>query len=90
MAWFRRKDKNIEELGKKNIPSGLWIKCPTCTEIQYKPELDKNHSVCRHCGHHFPVSPAVYLELLMDQGSFEELFATVKSADPLKFKSGKK
>jgi len=89
MAWFRRKDKNIAELGKKNIPSGLWTKCPTCTEIQYKPELDKNYSVCRHCGHHFRVSPAIYRELLLDQGSFQELFGTVKSADPLKFKSGK-
>jgi len=90
MAWFRRKDKNIAELGKKNIPSGLWTKCPTCTEIQYKPELDKNYSVCRHCGHHFRVSPAIYRELLLDQGSFQELFGNVKSADPLKFKSGKK
>ena len=90
MAWFRRKDKNIAELGKKNIPSGLWTKCPTCTEIQYKPELDKNYSVCRHCGHHFRVSPAIYRELLLDQGRFQELFGTVTSADPLKFISGKK
>ncbi len=90
MAWFRRKEKNIADLEKKDIPSGLWIKCPSCTEIQYKPELDKNHSVCRHCGHHFRVPPTVYRDLLLDRGSIKELFSTVKSADPLKFKAGKK
>ena len=89
MAWFRRKDKNIAELGKKDIPSGLWTKCPTCTEIQYKPELDKNYSVCRHCGHHFRVAPTVYRDLLLDQDDIEELYLTVKSADPLKFKAKK-
>jgi len=90
MTWFRRKDKNIAELRKKDIPSGLWTKCPTCTEIQYKPELDKNHSVCRHCGHHFRVSPEVYRDLLLDHGSIEDIFSNVKSADPLKFKAKKK
>ena len=90
MVWFRRKDKNIAELGKKDIPSGLWTKCPTCTEIQYKPELDKNYSVCRHCGHHFRVAPTVYRDLLLDQDDIEELYLTVKSTDPLKFKAKKK
>jgi len=90
MAWFRRKEKNISDLEKKDIPSGLWIKCPSCTEIQYKPELDKNHSVCRHCGHHFRVLPTVYRDILLDQESREELFSNVKSADPLNFKAQKK
>ena len=46
--------------------------------------------MCRHCGHHFRVSPTVYRDLLLDKGSIKELFSTVKSADPLKFKAGKK
>ena len=90
MAWFRRKDKNIANLGKKDIPSGLWTKCPSCTEVQYKPELDKNHSVCRHCGHHFRVPPTVYRDLLLDRERREALFLNVKSADPLNFKAQKK
>ena len=90
MAWFRRKDKNIANLGKKDIPSGLWTKCPSCTEVQYKPELDKNHSVCRHCGHHFRVPPTVYRDLLLDREKREALFLNVKSADPLNFKAQKK
>ena len=90
MAWFRRKDKNIANLGKKDIPSGLWTKCPSCTEVQYKPELDKNHSVCRHCGHHFRVPPTVYRDLLLDREKREALFLNVKSADPLNFRAQKK
>ena len=90
MAWFRRKDKNIANLGKKDIPRGLWTKCPSCTEVQYKPELDKNHSVCRHCGHHFRVPPTVYRDLLLDRERREALFLNIKSADPLNFKAKKK
>ena len=90
MPWFRRKDKNITDVDKKNIPSGLWLKCPTCSEIQYKPELDKNYSVCRHCNHHFRVQPNIYRDLLLDEGTFKELFNNIKPSDPLEFKAEKK
>ena len=53
MDWFKRKDKKIKEKNKKAIPDGLWEKCPSCKEIIFKPELDKNLSVCRHCDFHF-------------------------------------
>ena len=89
MAWFRRKDKNITDEGKKNIPSGLWLKCPTCSEIQYKPELDKNYSVCRHCDHHFRVQPTIYRDLLLDEGKNTEIFKNIKPSDPLEFKAEK-
>jgi len=90
MNWFQRKEKNITDMGKKDIPSGLWIKCPSCAEIQYKPELDKNYSVCRHCEHHFRVSPDIYRDLLLDEGSISEIFTDIKSADPLQFEAEKK
>ncbi len=72
------------------MPDGLWIKCPNCREILYKPELDKAFSVCRHCNHHFRVSPQIYLDLLLDEGSAEELFTGLTSKDFLNFKAGKK
>ena len=70
MSWFNRKDKKISEDKKKNIPSGLWIKCPTCSEIKYKPELEKNFSVCIGCNHHFRVSPSTYRDLILDNANF--------------------
>ena len=70
MAWFSRKDKNISAgVTKKDIPSGLWTKCPSCSEIQYKPELEKNYFVCRQCSHHFRMTPDIYFDLLIDEKS---------------------
>ena len=89
MSWFNRKDKKISENKKKNIPSGLWLKCPTCSEIKYKPELEKNCSVCIGCNHHFRVSPNTYRDIILDDNSFSQLFKNVKSADPLSFKAHK-
>ena len=90
MAWFNRKEKNISsEKDKKDIPSGLWIKCPSCSEIQYKPELEKNNLVCRKCEHHFRVNPSLYYDLLIDEGTGKQLFKNVKPTDPLGFKADK-
>ena len=90
MAWFNRKEKNISsEKDKKDIPSGLWVKCPSCSEIQYKPELEKNNLVCRKCEHHFRVNPSLYYDLLLDEGTGEQLFKNVKPTDPLRFKADK-
>ncbi|MFQ6614411.1 MAG: acetyl-CoA carboxylase, carboxyltransferase subunit beta [Fidelibacterota bacterium] len=77
------------ETEKKNIPDGLWAKCPSCHEILYQPELEKTLSVCRHCGHHFRVAPQVYLDLLLDDGTANELDGDLKSQNPLGFKEGR-
>ena len=90
MAWFKRKDDKLKDSEKKSIPDGLWDKCTSCSEILYKPELEKTYHVCRHCGHHFRISPDLYLELLLDPNSYEELFPNVKSVDSLAFKAKKK
>jgi len=90
MSWFKRKEKNIKDSEKKSIPDGLWDKCPSCNEILYRPELEKNLSVCHHCNHHFRVTPQVYVDLLLDSGSETYLFQNLESEDFLKFKAGKK
>ena len=90
MGWFHRKEQNLKESKKKDIPSGLWEKCSSCNEILYKIELDKRHSVCHHCNHHFRVSPDVYLNLLFEEGQYTELFKDLKTTDPLNFKAGEK
>ena len=90
MSWFNRKDKNISsEKNKKDIPKCLCVKCPSCAEIQYKPELEKNFSVCRKCEHHFRVNPSLYCDLLLDEGSVKKLFTNIQSSDPLAFEANK-
>ena len=91
MAWFSRKDKNIStDASKKDIPGGLWTKCPSCSEIQYKPELEKTFFVCSHCSHHFRMTPNFYFDLLVDSGSSVEIFNKIKSVDHLEFQAEKK
>jgi acetyl-CoA carboxylase carboxyl transferase subunit beta len=89
MVWFKRKEKKVKETERKEIPDGLWIKCPSCREILYRPELEKNYSVCRHCNHHFRVQPQLYVNLLLDGDQQRELFPGLVSTDPLKFKANK-
>ena len=90
MAWFKREKQKIKPVVKKGVPDGLWVKCPTCSEFLYKPELEKSLSVCRHCSHHFRVEPSIYHGLLLDSGSSKELFTNLQSEDVLQFKAGKK
>ena len=85
MDWFKRKDKKIKEKNKKAIPDGLWEKCPSCSEILFKPELDKSLSVCRHCNYHFRMNFHNYIDLIFDDGSASQLFPDMKSSNFLEF-----
>jgi acetyl-CoA carboxylase carboxyl transferase subunit beta len=66
-------------------PPDLWTKCPSCGEMLFNKQLDKAGRVCPSCDHHFRLSAAARLELLLDPGSFEELDAGLQSVDPLGF-----
>jgi len=90
MAWFHRKDEKFKDTQKKSIPDDLWIKCPSCSEVVYKPQLKKNHSVCHHCNHHFRISVDEYIKLILDDGSSKEIFKNITSLDKLKFKAERK
>ena len=85
MDWFKRKDKKIKEKNKKAIPDGLWEKCPSCSEILFKPELEKSLSVCRHCNYHFRMNFHNYIKLLFDDGRSSQLFSDLKSTNFLEF-----
>tara|TARA_A100001015_G_C14824456_1_gene646087 strand:+ start:22 stop:858 length:837 start_codon:yes stop_codon:yes gene_type:complete len=85
MDWFKRKDKKIKEKNKKSIPDGLWEKCPSCKEILFKPELEKNLSVCRHCDFHFRMYYRDYLDLIIDSDTSERLYQNLKSSNFLDF-----
>jgi acetyl-CoA carboxylase carboxyl transferase subunit beta len=63
----------------------LWIKCPECGEILYTRELEKHLNVCRKCNYHFRLSAPERLAITLDEGSFQEMDAGLKSVDPLSF-----
>jgi acetyl-CoA carboxylase carboxyl transferase subunit beta len=70
---------------KKNIPEGLWTKCPVSGEIVFNKDLEANLMVVPKSGYHFPIGSRERIAGLVDEGSWEEFDAGVKSADPLRF-----
>ncbi len=90
MAWFKKKRSKLTAQPKKDIPDGVWVKCDSCGEIIYKKELARNLWVCSKCSHHFPISSQDYINILLDPGTYEELYANMRSGDPLDFKDRKK
>ncbi|MBD3246055.1 MAG: acetyl-CoA carboxylase carboxyltransferase subunit beta [Candidatus Omnitrophica bacterium] len=74
---------------KKRIPDGLWNKCPKCSALIFHKMLDENLKVCPKCGHHFPLTAPQRIDLLVDQGTFEERYAGMESGDPLEFSGPK-
>lgn len=70
---------------KREIPEGLWTKCPDCTELLYDKELENHLEVCMHCGYHFSISAQERIDSLLDPDSFKEMDAGLTSVDILKF-----
>jgi len=70
---------------KRDIPEGLWQKCPKCFTMLYDKELDVNLKVCLKCGHHFPIGARERIHSLVETCSFEEMDAGITSVDVLKF-----
>ncbi len=70
---------------KREIPEGLWTKCPKCLTMIYDKELDENLKVCPKCQHHFPVGARERINSLVETCSFEEMDAHMSSVDALHF-----
>jgi acetyl-CoA carboxylase carboxyl transferase subunit beta len=70
---------------KRELPAGLWTKCPSCGEIIHNLELERNLRICIKCDHHFALTARDRLELLLDEHTFEEHDANLISVDTLKF-----
>src|SRR4051812_24690293 len=70
---------------KKEIPEGLWTKCPKCTTMVFDKELDENLKVCPKCNHHFPIGARERIHSLVETCTFEEMSADMTSVDVLKF-----
>ena len=70
---------------KRELPPGLWTKCPGCAEIIHNLEIERNAWICPKCEHHFTTTAHDRIALLLDEGTFEERDANLTSVDTLKF-----
>ena len=86
MGFFKK--RTLADLGekKKDMPEGLWIKCPSCGESLFQEALMKNLRVCTQCDYHFTISAPERLASLVDDDSFQEMDTQLDSVDSLGFK----
>ncbi len=92
--WFKARETRrytpaAEQGSKAEVPDGVWSKCESCKRIVYEGDLEANDRVCRHCGHHFPLTAPQRIALLTDEGSFSETDAALVPGDPLGFVANK-
>ncbi len=89
MSLFGRKKYTLVNIKKKDIPAGLWIKCPDCSAPLYKKELTDSLRICQKCGCHLSMTAQQRIHSLIDEDTFQELDGHLRSVDPLKFKGPK-
>jgi len=85
MSLFSKPKYSTVVVKKKDIPKGLWTKCPLSGEIIFNKELEANQMVVPKSGFHFPIGARARIQHLFDPETFTETDANVRSGDPLTF-----
>jgi acetyl-CoA carboxylase carboxyl transferase subunit beta len=71
---------------RKEMPEGLWMRCPACEHMLYKSAVEQNFNICPECNHHFRIEAATRIKYLTDEGSFQEVLSDLATDDPLGFR----
>jgi acetyl-CoA carboxylase carboxyl transferase subunit beta len=71
---------------RKEMPEGLWMRCPGCEHMLYKNSVEKNLNVCPECNYHFRIGAETRINYLADEDSFQQVLGDMKTSDPLGFK----
>ncbi|MCE2692437.1 MAG: acetyl-CoA carboxylase, carboxyltransferase subunit beta [Betaproteobacteria bacterium] len=94
MSWLDKllppKIQHTDPAGRRSVPEGLWVKCPSCESVLYNTDLQKNLNVCPKCSHHHRISARARLDGFLDAEGRYEIGQEVLPVDPLKFKDSKK
>jgi len=94
MSWLQKllppKINRTAMGAKKNVPEGLWSKCPSCAAVLYASDLEKNASVCPKCGFHNRITARARLDVLLDPEGRFEIGAEVVPVDSLKFRDSRR
>jgi len=92
MSWFEKlmPSRISTENRTRSVPSGVWMKCPSCDEQLYRKEVERNLSVCPKCDHHMRIGARARLDYFLDPDSQEEVAGNLEPQDPLKFRDSKR
>lgn len=94
MSWLEKllpaKIQHTDPADRRQMPEGLWIKCPACEAVLYKADLEHNFNVCPKCSHHHRMSARARLNQFLDAEGRYEIGQEVLPVDALKFKDSRK
>jgi acetyl-CoA carboxylase carboxyl transferase subunit beta len=94
MSWLQKllppKIKRAEGAARRQVPEGLWSKCPACDAVLYTTDLEKNAGVCPKCSHHNRIGARARLDFFLDPEGRYEIGAEVLPVDTLKFKDSRR
>jgi acetyl-CoA carboxylase carboxyl transferase subunit beta len=94
MSWLEKllppKITQTDPSERRQVPGGLWTKCPSCETVLYKTDLEHNQNVCPNCSHHFRIGARARLNVFLDAEGRYEVGQEVLPVDPLKFKDSRK
>ena len=90
MSWLKdvlppKIKRIVGSVSKKNIPEGLWCKCPSCQAVLYRTDLEQNMEVCPKCSFHNRISARARIDALLDKDKRKEIGALIQPLDSLKF-----
>lgn len=91
-SWFQRIAPKLipSEARTSQVPKGVWIKCPSCSETLYSKNLEKRLKTCPACNHHFRLTSEERIDSIFDENTFQETHNQILAKDPLKFFDSKK
>lgn len=91
MTWFKRTKKGIltSRSGQHEMPAGQWKKCPQCSSLIHRRELDTHINICPKCDYHGRLGSEGYFALLLDEGTCQLQDQDITASDPLEFSDRK-
>ena len=86
MAWFRKEKKTRQPRRERlEIPADAWEKCEACAHTDLREKFLRNFNVCPNCDYHRRIRALEYVQIIMDENSWEETETELRSTDPLGF-----
>ena len=71
---------------RSSIPEGLWLRCPNCSQMIYRRQMEANLHVCPECEHHYRIGATERITQLTDPSTFQRMFDRLAPSDPLRFR----
>lgn len=81
----KQPDSTESAEARPNVPEGLFLKCKKCRSVVYTKDIKDNLFVCPECGLYNRVSACDRIDMVIDEGTFEEWDSVMDGSDPLEY-----